>query len=91
MEGGEGGPLVGLAQWQCGEWRDMGEGSGGGQSMPTIYAHHTCSYLWVDEQRPPPCFRHHDAVVNGEGVVGQPINGPVADLDGIPQHRHQPV
>eukprot|EP00955_Chlamydomonas_euryale_P058996 357268-Chlamydomonas_euryale.AAC.1 len=48
---------------------------------------HLC--LWVDEQRPAPRLGHHDAVVDGERVVGQPVDGPVADLDGIAQDFDQ--
>ena len=40
-------------------------------------------HLRVDHERPAPRLRDHDAVVDGEHVVGQPVDVPRADLDGV--------
>eukprot|EP00955_Chlamydomonas_euryale_P021028 222754-Chlamydomonas_euryale.AAC.4 len=45
--------------------------------------------LRVDHERPAPRACDHDAVVDGEGVVGQSGDAPLADPDRIPQHRRQ--
>mmetsp|Transcript_14307 Transcript_14307/g.34751 ORF Transcript_14307/g.34751 Transcript_14307/m.34751 type:complete len:352 (+) Transcript_14307:1461-2516(+) len=42
--------------------------------------------LRVDDERPPARLAHNDGVVDGEGVVGQSVDGPVADLYGLAQH-----
>eukprot|EP00964_Phaeocystis_antarctica_P055484 scaffold32640_cov63-Phaeocystis_antarctica.AAC.2 len=44
-------------------------------------------HLRVDHERPAARLRDHDAVVDGEHVVGQPVNVPRADLDRVAERR----
>ena len=39
--------------------------------------------LWVDHQRPPPRHRGDDAIVDREGVGGEPLDVPLPNLDGV--------
>ena len=39
--------------------------------------------LRVDHQRPPPRHRGDDAIVDREGVGGEPLDVPLPNLDGV--------
>ena len=43
-------------------------------------------HLGVNEQWPSPRLADYNGIVNGETVIGQAVNDPAPDLDGLPQN-----
>jgi hypothetical protein len=39
--------------------------------------------LRVDDERPPPCVAHDDGIFDARYVVGQALQGPGAECDGV--------
>lgn len=45
--------------------------------------------LWVDHEGPPTGRRHHDPVLDGERVVGQPGDQPLPHLHRLRERRRE--
>ena len=81
-------PDAGQKQWQA-DWAEaLCTCLQVGAALQILYPL-VCLALRVDHEGPPPGVSHHNSIVNGQRIVGQPSNEPLPDLDWDTQHSRE--